>query len=128
MEVGDLTETQRCAERQACLADELGEPTLRWMAAVTEIGYPLAAGHFIHGAIDELGRIDAAQTIQRHVAVVFAEKPPAFQMRVAAAEHEIHHRGQIYTMLGMLNVPTPPIYGMTATDVQRRSRVAPTRR
>src|SRR5712692_297621 len=29
-------------------------------------------------------------------------------------EHEIHHRGQIYTMLGMLDVPTPPLYGMTA--------------
>ena len=37
-------------------------------------------------------------------------------------EHEIHHRGQIYTMLGVLNVPTPPLYGMTATEVQRRSR------
>jgi uncharacterized damage-inducible protein DinB len=36
-------------------------------------------------------------------------------------EHEIHHRGQIYTMLGMLDVPTPPIYGMTATEVQARS-------
>jgi uncharacterized damage-inducible protein DinB len=36
-------------------------------------------------------------------------------------EHEIHHRGQLYTMLGMLNVPTPPIYGMTSTDVQKLS-------
>jgi uncharacterized damage-inducible protein DinB len=36
-------------------------------------------------------------------------------------EHEIHHRGQIYTMLGLLNVPTPPLYGMTATDVQARA-------
>lgn len=33
-------------------------------------------------------------------------------------EHEIHHRGQLYTMLGMLNVPTPPIYGMTSDDVR----------
>ena len=31
-------------------------------------------------------------------------------------EHEIHHRGQLYTMLGMLNVPTPPIYGLTSDD------------
>jgi uncharacterized damage-inducible protein DinB len=36
-------------------------------------------------------------------------------------EHEIHHRGQLYTMLAMLNVPTPPIYGMTAAQVQERS-------
>ena len=34
-------------------------------------------------------------------------------------EHEIHHRGQLYTMLGMLNVPTPPLYGMTASQVQQ---------
>ena len=44
-------------------------------------------------------------------------------------EHEIHHRGQLYTMLGMLNVPTPPIYGMTASQVQqavpRTSHLAP---
>ena len=37
-------------------------------------------------------------------------------------EHEIHHRGQLYTMLGMLNVPTPSLYGMTASDVQRVGR------
>ena len=36
-------------------------------------------------------------------------------------EHEIHHRGQIYTMLGLLNVPTPPLYGMTSSDVQARA-------
>jgi uncharacterized damage-inducible protein DinB len=39
-------------------------------------------------------------------------------------EHEIHHRGQLYTMLGMLDVATPPIYGMTATEVQRASRTS----
>ena len=33
-------------------------------------------------------------------------------------EHEIHHRGQLYTMLGMLNIATPPIYGMTVSQVQ----------
>jgi uncharacterized damage-inducible protein DinB len=36
-------------------------------------------------------------------------------------EHEIHHRGQLYTMLGMLNVPTPSLYGMTAAQVQGRA-------
>jgi len=38
------------------------------------------------------------------------------------AEHEIHHRGQLYTMLSVLNVPTPPIYGMTASQVQQRQK------
>jgi uncharacterized damage-inducible protein DinB len=36
-------------------------------------------------------------------------------------EHEIHHRGQIYTMLGLLNVPTPPLYGLTSADVKERA-------
>ena len=40
-------------------------------------------------------------------------------------EHEIHHRGQLYTMLGVLNVPTPPIYGMTATQVQAKATSRP---
>lgn len=36
-------------------------------------------------------------------------------------EHEIHHRGQIYLMLGILGVSTPPLYGLTAEEVQKRS-------
>lgn len=40
----------------------------------------------------------------------------------AMIEHEAHHRGQLYLMLGMLNVPTPPIFGLTEEEVARRSR------
>lgn len=36
------------------------------------------------------------------------------------AEHEIHHRGQIYIYLSMLNVPTPPLYGLTSEQVIER--------
>ena len=36
-------------------------------------------------------------------------------------EHEIHHRGQIYLSLGMLGVPTPPMYGLTSEQVRARS-------
>jgi uncharacterized damage-inducible protein DinB len=38
-------------------------------------------------------------------------------------EHEIHHRGQIYLYLGMLGVPTPPLYGLTSEQVRARSRL-----
>lgn len=38
----------------------------------------------------------------------------------ALVEHEIHHRGQIYTYLGMLDVPTPPLYGLTSEEVSAR--------
>jgi uncharacterized damage-inducible protein DinB len=36
-------------------------------------------------------------------------------------EHEAHHRGQIYLMLSLLGVPTPPIYGLTSEEVRARS-------
>jgi uncharacterized damage-inducible protein DinB len=39
----------------------------------------------------------------------------------AMCEHEAHHRGQIYLMLGMLGVPTPPLFGLTAEEVHARS-------
>ena len=37
------------------------------------------------------------------------------------AEHEIHHRGQIYMGLGILGVPTPPLYGLTSEEVRELS-------
>jgi len=39
----------------------------------------------------------------------------------AMLEHEAHHRGQLYFILGLRGVPTPPIYGLTSEQVQARS-------
>lgn len=39
----------------------------------------------------------------------------------AMLEHEAHHRGQLYLMLALRDVATPPLYGMTAEQVQARS-------
>ena len=39
----------------------------------------------------------------------------------AMIEHEAHHRGQIYLILNLLNVPTPPLYGLTEEEVRARS-------
>lgn len=39
----------------------------------------------------------------------------------AMTEHEIHHRGQLYLYLNLLDVATPPIFGLTAEEVQQRS-------
>jgi uncharacterized damage-inducible protein DinB len=41
----------------------------------------------------------------------------------AMAEHEIHHRGQIYLLLNLLDVPTPPLYGLTSEEVRARGQV-----
>lgn len=49
--------------------------------------------------------------------------PAGSELRVwkwlrAMVEHEIHHRGQIYLMLGELGIDTPPLYGLTSEQVR----------
>jgi uncharacterized damage-inducible protein DinB len=39
----------------------------------------------------------------------------------AMTEHEAHHRGQLYLMLAMRGVATPPIYGLTSEEVKAMS-------
>ena len=36
-------------------------------------------------------------------------------------EHEAHHRGQLYLMLALRGVKTPPLYGLTSEEVRARS-------
>jgi uncharacterized damage-inducible protein DinB len=36
-------------------------------------------------------------------------------------EHEAHHRGQLYEMLGVRGVPTPPLYGLTSEELIARA-------
>ena len=39
----------------------------------------------------------------------------------AMVEHEAHHRGQIYMMLSILGISTPPLYGLTEEEVRAKS-------
>jgi uncharacterized damage-inducible protein DinB len=48
---------------------------------------------------------------------------PVWKWLRAMVEHEVHHRGQIYIMLGMLGVSTPPIFGLTSEEVRARSEI-----
>lgn len=50
---------------------------------------------------------------------------PAWKWLRSMAEHEAHHRGQLYTYLGLLGVPTPPLYGLTEEEVKARSQPIP---
>lgn len=39
----------------------------------------------------------------------------------AMLEHEAHHRGQLYLMLGMVGATAPPIFGLTSEQIRERS-------
>lgn len=46
---------------------------------------------------------------------------PVWKWLRCMVEHEIHHRAQLYLYLNMLNVETPPIFGMRAEEVEKNS-------
>jgi uncharacterized damage-inducible protein DinB len=39
----------------------------------------------------------------------------------AMVEHEIHHRAALYIYLNLLEIKTPPMYGLTAEEVEKMS-------
>ena len=45
----------------------------------------------------------------------------AWKWMRSMVEHEIHHRGQIYTYLSLLGLHGPPLYGLTSEEVRARS-------
>ena len=55
--------------------------------------------------------------------------PGGAELRVSSwlrsmIEHEVHHRGQIYLYCSILDIPTPPLYGLTEEQVKERSKAS----
>jgi uncharacterized damage-inducible protein DinB len=46
----------------------------------------------------------------------------AWKLLRSMAEHEAHHRGQMYVYLGILGVKTPSIYGLNERQLEAISR------
>ena len=46
----------------------------------------------------------------------------SFERTETMTEHEAHHRGQLYLMLRLLGVPTPPLYGLTEEQLLDKSQ------
>ena len=110
----------------------------RYMYAETVAGRPsrypgcgreLADGHVaVLGLLDRLGAESRAiigaltdADLQRKCETPAGSPITIWKWLRAMVEHEAHHRGQIYLMLGMLHVPTPPLFGLTSEDVLARS-------
>lgn len=112
--------------------------TERWMFAENVAGRPsrypghgvdLAAGYDgviayfdrMHGESVAIFGALSADALQQRCTTPSGIALPTWKWLRAMIEHEVHHRGQIYLMLGMLDVPTPPLYGMTSEEVRSRS-------
>ena len=75
----------------------------------------------LHGeAMEIFGRL-TEEDLQKKCVTPGGGEITTWKWLRSMAEHEIHHRGQIYLCLGMLGVPTPPLYGLTSEQVRARS-------
>lgn len=80
---------------------------------------------FMHGLHEESLAIFRSLTdedLQRKTVTPGGTSITLWKWLRAMPEHEIHHRGQIYLYLGLLAIPTPPLYGLTEEEVLERSR------
>lgn len=110
----------------------------RWMFAENVRGNPSRyPGHGRELADGRNEVFDYLDRMHREALSIFAELTPedlrsrcetpgGASLRVwkwlrAMVEHEVHHRGQLYVYLGMLGIPTPPLYGLTSEEVRERS-------
>ncbi|MGH7710518.1 MAG: DinB family protein [Gemmatimonadaceae bacterium] len=71
-------------------------------------------------SLDLFGRL-SDEDLQRKCLTPAGTPITTWKWLRAMVEHEAHHRGQIYLMLGMLDVKTPPLFGLTAEELQARS-------
>ena len=113
----------------------------RWMYAETVLGrrsrYPghgreLAEG--LDAVVGYMERLHAESvelfaTLSPEMLAARCETPAGTSITVAKwlramVEHEAHHRGQLYLLLRLCGVVTPPIYGLTSEQVAERSVVA----
>ena len=113
----------------------------RWMFAENAAGRPsryagcgrdladgldqvLAYVERMHAESAEIIGALTPEDLARHTTTPAGASISTWKWLRAMTEHEIHHRGQLYLMLALLGVPTPPIFGLTSEEVLERS-VAP---
>jgi uncharacterized damage-inducible protein DinB len=76
----------------------------------------------MHSESMELFRALTPEALQSKCATPDRARITTWKWLRMMPEHEIHHRGQIYTLLGLLDVPAPPLFGLTSAQVQAKSR------
>ncbi len=86
-------------------------------------GYEAVVSHFnqMHVESVDLIRDLSDQDLQRKCETPGGAPIAVWKWLRAMIEHEVHHRGQIYMMLGMLGVETPPLWGLREEELVERS-------
>jgi uncharacterized damage-inducible protein DinB len=122
--LGDLVRHLGAIERFMFAENSQGRPS-RYPGHGRELaeGYDAVLAYFdrMHQESVEIFRTLTPEDLGRRCEPPGGGSITVWKWLRSLVEHEIHHRGQIYLMLGMLGVPTPPLYGLTSEEVWERS-------
>lgn len=75
----------------------------------------------MHAEAKEIFTALTPEDLERKCVTPGGAEMPVWKWLRAMVEHEVHHRGQIYMILSLLEIPTPPLYGLTSEEVRSRS-------
>ena len=122
---GDLIRHLACIERMMYAETVQGRPS-RYQGCGTDLaeGYQASIDYYDRlnaESVAIFSQLTAADLVKK------CQTPAGIEITTwkwlrAMAEHEIHHRGQMYTYLRMLGIDSPPIYGLTSEEVAARSQ------
>jgi uncharacterized damage-inducible protein DinB len=122
--LGDIVRHLAGIERDMYAENVRGGPT-RYPGHGRELadGYAavLAYHDRKHAESLEIFRALTPEQLQAKVQTPAGTPITAWKWLRAMVEHESHHRGQLYLMLGLIGVATPPIFGLTEEEVFARS-------
>lgn len=121
---GDLLRHLAAIERWMFAENVSGRPS-RYPGHGPELaeGYEAVMAYLdrMHGEAMEIFAGMAPEALLARCTTPGGASMPAWKWMRSMVEHEIHHRGQIYLMLSLLGVSTPPLYGLTSEEVRERS-------
>lgn len=122
--LGDLVRHIAAIERYLFAETIQGQPS-RYAGCGRELadGYEnvMALRETLHSQTVEILSRLGAESLEGKCITPDGSKITVWKWLRLMTEHEIHHRGQIYLYLAMLDVPTPPIYGLTSEELRQRS-------
>jgi uncharacterized damage-inducible protein DinB len=101
-----------------CTGRKKGDGILPW---VSFMGFSHARNWEKNAEAQEIFAALTPEDLERKCVTPGGTEMAVWKWLRAMVEHEVHHRGQIYMILSLLGIPTPPLYGLTSEEVRARS-------
>ena len=124
MTFGDLIRHLALTERWLFVEVACGRPSRyeshdgRWGRSLDDVRALMTR---LHGESQQLVAALSQGDMERAVVTPGGASMAAWKWLRAMCEHEVHHRGQLYLMLRLCGIATPPIFGMTSEAVASRA-------